>query len=145
MIIDLYVNYSEKNRIDKLIMNRLQLDGTLKSETSVLNPSIIIEATNPSIYNYMYIPLFHRYYYITDITSIRNNLWRITGSVDVLMTYSNEIKEIPILIESAENTQESYVTGDQWMTTVKNKTDIINFTNGFNDTGDYILITSGGL
>lgn len=42
--------------------------------------------------NYVYIPDFNRYYFINDITSVRQNLWRLTLHVDVLMSYKNEIK-----------------------------------------------------
>ncbi len=145
VLIDLYINHSEKERITKQLTNVLSLDGTLKQETSIIEPEIIIEASNPSIYNYMHIPLFHRYYYITDITSIRNNLWRISGKVDVLMSFDDEIKQIPVILNSAENTDETYISGSQWKTSVKTKTDILNFPQGFNEQGEYILITSGGL
>lgn len=145
MVIYLFVNHSEKNHLTKTLTNNLTLNGTLKQETSVINPTVIIEATNPTIYNYMYIPMFNRYYYITDIESIRNNLWRITGKVDVLMSFDDEILNCEVLISDAQNTPENYVSGEQWKTTVKSKTDIINFSNGFNNTGEYILITSGGI
>lgn len=145
MNIDLYVNHSEKNHLTKTLTNEFSLTGTLKQETSIINPEIIIEVNNPSTYNYMYIPLFHRYYYITDIESIRNNLWRIRGAVDVLMSFNTQILNCNVLISDAENTPENYVSGEQWKTTVKSKTDIINFSNGFNNTGEYILITSGGI
>lgn len=145
MIIDLYINTSEKERIDKSLGNRMQLDGALKQETSVINPIVIIEATNPTIYNYMHIPLFHRYYYITDITCIRTGLWRISGAVDVLMSYNDEIKNVPVIVSDTSSTDETYVQGEQWRTTVKTKTDILPFPNGLNNSGEYILITSGGL
>lgn len=145
MIIDLFINHSEKNHLSKTLTNNLSLNGTLKQETSVINPTVIIESNNPTIYNYMYIPLFHRYYYITDIDSIRNNLWRITGKVDVLMSFDDEILNCNVLISDAQNTPENYVSGEQWKSTVKSKTDIINFSNGFNTAGEYILITSGGI
>ena len=145
MIIDLYRNHSEKNHLTKNLSNELSLNGTLKQETSIINPEIIIEINNPSTYNYMYIPLFHRYYYITDIESIRNNLWRIKGTVDVLMSFANQISNCYVLISDTQNTPENYVSGEQCKTTVKTKTDIINFPNGFNNTGEYILITSGGI
>lgn len=145
MIIDLYINTSEKERLDKSLGNRMQLDGTLKQETSVVNPAVIIEATNPTIYNYMHIPLFHRYYYITDITCIRTGLWRISGAVDVLMSYNDEIKNVPVIVSDTSSTDETYIQGEQWRTTVKTKTDILTFPNGLNNSGEYILITSGGL
>ena len=145
MIIDLYINNSEQERISKTLTSRLQLDGTLRAETSVINPTVIIEAQNPSIYNYMHIPLFHRYYYITDITSVRDDLWRVSGKVDVLMSYESELQNVPVIVADSKDTVEKYMSGNQWQTSVKTKTDIISFPNGLNSTGEYILITSGGL
>lgn len=52
--------------------------------------------------NYIYIQDFNRYYFITDITSIRNNLWQISMRVDVLMSYYVEIKNLNAFISRNE-------------------------------------------
>lgn len=41
--------------------------------------------------NYCYIEEFNRYYFISDIVSVRNNLWRLNLRCDVLMSFSSEI------------------------------------------------------
>lgn len=142
----LYKNSSERQAINKTISDAVTLNGTLRSETSVTKPSIMVELENPSAYNYAYIPEFGRYYFIDDMVSVRYNLWRIECSVDVLMSFKNEILALPVII--ADNTspdQENYMSGDVWATTVKNKTDAIVFPSGLLETGEYILITSGGV
>lgn len=53
--------------------------------------------------NYVYIPDFNRYYFIEDIVSIRNNLWRINMHVDVLMSYKNAILNTSAFISRNEN------------------------------------------
>lgn len=105
----------------ELPTSSLTLEGVLKEGTSLLNPSILIESTNYDRvvndnnirvgylnngvfrkitynqlerlfdYNYAYIPDFKRYYFITDISSFRTNLWRIDMKVDVLKTYEHDI------------------------------------------------------
>ena len=105
----------------ELPTSSLTLEGVLKEGTSLLNPSILIESTNYDKvvndsnirvgylnngvfrnitynqlerlfdYNYAYIPDFKRYYFITDISSFRTNLWRIDMKVDVLKTYEHDI------------------------------------------------------
>ena len=39
----------------------------------------------------------------------------------------------------------TYMDGEQWKATVKTKTDVIQFPQGLLDSGEYILITSGGV
>lgn len=52
--------------------------------------------------NYAYIPDFNRYYFITDIVSVGRNLWQVTMSVDVLMSYYGEIMDLTALIDRNE-------------------------------------------
>lgn len=146
MIIDLYVTGSEKNAIYKTLQSNVELQGTLKEECSIINPVFVIEHANPSSYNYCYIPEFNRYYYITDIVSVRTNLWRVSCTVDVLMSYQTQILNLDVIVNANSSPDlETYVNGSQWVSSVKTKTDIINFPNGLLESGEYILITSGGV
>ena len=45
---------------------------------------------NPADYTHVYIPSFHRTYWITEAKFI-NRKWVVTGQVDVLITYKNAI------------------------------------------------------
>lgn len=148
MNITLYVNNSERQAISKNLSDGVTLTGSLRNESSVINPTILIETTNPSSYNYAYIPEFGRYYFITDMVSVRTNLWRISMSVDVLMSFQNQILNLDVIVSDlsiGEEKDSTYIEGEQWKATVKTKTDVITFPNGLLDNGEYILITSGGV
>lgn len=148
MDIILYKTQSERERINKTLSNTLTLTGTLRGESSVINPSFIIQYENISSYNYCYISSFNRYYFINNITSIRNGLWKIDCSVDVLMSYKQDILNLNVIVSdvsSGENPDSVYITGDQWVSMVKTKTDVLVFPNGLLENGEYILITSGGI
>lgn len=148
MDITLYQTLSERERINKVLGSYIAMTGTLRGESSVINPSFLIEYSNPSDYNYCYIPSFGRYYFITNITSVRNNIWRIDCSVDVLMSFKNEILNLNVIVSdvsTGEPSASTYYNGEQWAATVKTKTDVINFPSGLLDDGEYILITSGGI
>ena len=146
MVIDLYVTGSERNEIYKRLQNELELSGTLRDESSVINPTFLIQHSNPTQYNYCFIPQFDRYYFINDIVSVRNGLWRISCTVDVLMSFQAQILNLDVIVSDASNPdKETYVNGTQWKTTVKTKTNVVNFPNGLLDSGEYILITSGGV
>lgn len=148
MDIILHVNSSEKQAITKSLDSGITLTGSLRNESSVINPSFIIEHENPSGFNYCYISDFGRYYFITNITAIRTGIWKIDCSVDVLMSFRTQILNLDVIVSDlslGESPTETYMQGNQWATTVKNKTDIINFPSGLLDDGEYILITSGGI
>lgn len=148
MDITLCVTTSERERIVKSLSDSLSLTGALRGESSVINPSFLIECENPSGYNYCYIPDFGRYYFIDNIVSVRTNIWRIDCSVDVLMSYSTEILNLEVIVSDlslGESEASTYMQGEQWQTTVKTKTDVIEFPSGLLDNGEYILITSGGV
>ena len=145
MNLSLFVNNSEKNKLDKSLSNELKFNGKLREESSVVNPSIMIQATNPSGYNYAYIPEFKRYYFITDMVSIRTGIWEISMHVDVLMSFKDSIKSTSIILSDTETTgQTNYMSGEQWATEVKNTTTIKMFPHSLPTTGKYILITAGG-
>lgn len=146
MEIVLYATGSEPNALDKVLQNSYELQGSLRSESSVINPTFVIQANNITQYNYCFIPDFNRYYFITDIVSIRTNLWRVSCRVDVLMSFKSQILNLDVTISDATAPDiETYKNGEQWQALVKTKTDVINFPNGLLDNGEYILITSGGV
>lgn len=145
MQIILCKNHSEPNKINKTITDHLTISGTLRDETSVTNPEILLEISNPVPYNYMYIPEFNRYYFISDMISVKNNLWRLSAKVDVLESFKNNILASSAIISDTQVTAlDKYMSGDVWKSKVKETTNIINFPNGLLENGEFILITAGG-
>lgn len=145
MEIILYNTTSEKNEINKSLSNGVTFTGTLRDMTSVLSPEINIESSyNLSTYNYCHVSDFGRYYFIKDIQSVRNGLWRISLKVDVLMSFKGDILTSHGVLKHTETFGELYLADNTWENLVKDKTDIITFSNGLLDSGEYILITAGG-
>ena len=138
MEIQLCVNNSEVNKINKVLTDSISLLGTLKTETSIIRPEIFIEMENPSGYNYAYIPEFNRYYFINDITSVNNDLWRISMNVDVLESFKDEILSQNCIVEKSTVDFDLYLPDENLVTLVKTKTDIVNFPSGLLDTGEFI-------
>lgn len=146
MNITFYNNTSDKNVLNKTLINPLVLVGTLRESTSVIKPTITIEASTPLVgYNYCYIPDFARYYFVVDVNSVRKNLWAVTLRVDVLMSFKEDILNTPCIIDhTTEGDTTQYMDSNVWQRTVKDKTDIINFSGGLSESGGYVLITAGG-
>lgn len=147
MVITLYKNNSERNCVTKTLSNPRTLNGTLRQETSIKTPIITIAGDeNTPFFNYAYIEDFARYYFITDIKSIRTGIWEISFLCDVLMSFKNDILNAHAVIDQ---TQEydiyNYLSSDTFTASVKDKTDIINFSgSSLLSSGEYILITAGG-
>lgn len=145
MNLRLCINNSEKNKINKDLTAGVTLSGTLRNESNVVNPSIVINIDNPTIYNYAYIEDFKRYYFITDYISLRTGIWQINLKSDVLMSFKDSILASAVLINNTETTgKNNYLSGNNWVNSCKTKTDIISFSNGLLNEGQYILITAGG-
>lgn len=145
MNIKLYYNSSDNRCINKTLELEFSIDGTLREETSIISPIINIKNIEPLRYNYAYIPQFKRYYYINNIESVRNGIWRLYLDVDPLMSFKADILALKVVV----NKQSLAVNGDEYIDDGSLVTDnlmfktVYNFTNGFNNTGEYILITAG--
>lgn len=143
--ISLFKTNSENNRVIKTLTDEKQLSGELRNQTSVLNPSIRIEsADNLSAYNYAYISEFGRYYYISDIISVRTNCWIISLRCDVLMSYSAQIKALRPIIEREEIGQSSGLIDSDMPIEINKKVQKYYFPKGFTKDIQYVLTTSGG-
>lgn len=101
---------SANNQVYKEINDVLTLSGSLRNETSVIDPVIRIELEEDEIHekefftcNYCTIDRFNRSYFITDMRSVRNNLVEVSCHVDVLGTYKEEIDGLKAVIRRQEN------------------------------------------
>ena len=142
MIINLYNNESPPNKISKQITLILALEGTLKSESDIVNPIIRIYAPTLPNFNYARIPAFNRYYYMRDVESVRADIWDIKLASDPLMSF--DLTDVSgVLVEGASGGSD-YLEHRHFVRNVKSKTNIISFPNGLLDSGEYILITAGG-
>lgn len=143
MNITLYKNTSEKNKVGKTLTSASGRAGTLREGCEVVNPSIIIEGSNLSDFNYMYISDFHRYYFITGITSIKNGLWQIDGHCDVLESYKDSIKENDAIIKRQESIWDLYLNDEKFKAESTNKTATILFPINLFNTVNFILTAAG--
>lgn len=73
--------------------SKLTLDGTLREQCSIIAPSIAFGRTILALhnYNYAYIKDFDRYYFIADMTTIRDSLTRIDFRCDVLYSFRSNL------------------------------------------------------
>lgn len=76
----------------------------LKEPESVTRPEITIAyGFSEFQYNYCYIPLFRRYYYIVSIVHVNSKMIRVNLEVDVLATYRTEILNTSAFVQYAQS------------------------------------------
>lgn len=104
MIMDLYTNSSDNNVVNKNLTLVAELTGTLRNETDIMTPVVVIETTsaNAIATNYIYIPDFNRYYYVQNVRILANNAFEFTLRVDVLKSFWSAYKECYAVIERQE-------------------------------------------
>lgn len=144
MNVTLYKNTSEKAKVGKTLASASVHTGTLREGCEVVNPTIIVEGDNLSDFNYMYIPDFHRYYFITGITSIKKGLWQIEGHCDVLESYKEQIKAQKAVVERQEQNYNLYLNDPEWKVYTNKQVLTRDFPSGFLDSGNYFLTVVGG-
>lgn len=157
-----------RNSVRKEFTSEHTYDMTLKDETSILTPVLLVKTTpqgagNLAKSSYLYIKDFSRYYFIDDIRSVRACLVEISASVDPLKSWAEKIYEQTALIEYTSDdkaakmyAEDPKVTmyADAITTTINLKPDkdkdyslpssgeTVKLTT-FTKTPEYILITAG--
>ena len=145
MEIKLCYNSSDNRCINKNIIDGETISGTLRTSTSIISPVITFESSSPLRYNYAYIPEFRRYYYIKNVISARNNLWEAQFEIDPLMSFKADICALKVVVDkqSNESNGDEYIDDSSLVTDNLMFNTVYNFPDGFNNNGEYILITAG--
>lgn len=148
MDIFMYKTESAPNVVDKKLKEVAHYtDIRLLDDTSVLTPTIEVRESTIiddlwSI-NYFYIPKFKRYYFVTDLTATAG-MFQISGRVDVLRTYKDEINLSSQIITRQQNLQDKYLHDS--MIPISDKQEVIEteFGETFDDSNSlFILVTTG--
>lgn len=150
---------SETHRVDKTdyIDFVSEQDIRIIEPSSIINPVLVIEYNKLPDFNYVYIPMFNRYYYINEIISVRNNIWELHLSVDVLMSFKDTIKTQMGNVIRQENIGNNFMPDNQipvtgipkiqflefTLPTVVFDNDVSNAFDGNKTSVNYVLITQG--
>lgn len=142
-----YYNASDDRVINKQLLQTSgnKFVGVPRDEISVMNPIIRFESDGILRFNYAYIPSLQRYYSVVDRTAYREGVWDVTFAVDVLMSFRADISDLSVVVDKQsmiENGNEYIDDGSLVSENVMFQS-IYEFPAGFNDTGEYILITAG--
>ena len=135
-----YQNTTDKNVIDKTLTGPTVRSIVFLNSVDYLKPKITVKSL-PQNANYCYIDALGRYYFIEQIEVLKNGLYDVYLSVDVLYTYRNDIKNsIAEIVESS-----SLLNADKVDYTPENVETVneIALTNPFNTKSDVLITVNG--
>ena len=148
MRVILYNTTSDNRVLSKSITLIKEIDAELKDADDVISPTLKIQRFKDwEKVNYIYIKSFNRYYYVNTIKQLLGNTILLDCSVDVLMSNKNAIRNLTCIIDKQENSSttysDKYLDDGSFITECRTFNSILNFPQGFNDDGEFILITAG--
>lgn len=117
-------------------------DLTLKNGSSIITPTFLVAGES---FDYNYCSFNGRYYWITDITSVRNELWEVQCRVDVLASWKNEILNSKGFVKySSSDNNQNIKDGRNVVTSNVERTASYLNMQMFDVNGSYILATLSG-
>lgn len=145
MNITLYNNASENNCIGKhLTQIGNPIPCVIKEDMGLYAPHVILNYADYLNANYAYIDDFQRYYFITDKPVKTGGRIELSLKSDPLQTFKSQILGLTAVIEKQENKGNMYFNDGSFNVTAREFLTTYNFPSGFDDNGEFILITCGG-
>lgn len=142
MNVILYNTYDDKRKLSKDLTQVASATCVLKDSTDKNNPFIILAGDYDC--NYMYMD--GKYYYLTDKSYDQGHRVIYKATVDVLMTYADDIRSCQAICIRSNRRADNLYLDDESAYVMQNKVrlQVLNFSRGFNESGEFILVTAGG-
>ena len=102
MKVEFYHTADNANTINKTLNLIKTINIVFRQAVNEQTPFIILNKDNLKGANYIHIPNFKRYYFISKVENYTTKLVRIDLVTDLLMTYKDEILNTPVLITATE-------------------------------------------
>ena len=147
MQVALMNNYSRNNVLNKTVTTTATYDAQMV--TAIDDKQIVVRfhlpytAVNWKAVNYMEVD--GAYYYIDSVKHIADGVAEINGSIDLLMTYRDAIKQLNVLAERSTSHGSHNIADPMRASSVGGKVTVTNFTSEIKDdegSGAYVLSTS---
>ena len=137
-------NASEPERVDKVLTDLLTLTGTMREETSIIDPHFRVAAGEAQLVgcNYITVPTFGRSYFVRDIVSVRNGVMELVCHTDVVSSWKTQLRANTAIIHKQENSWNLYLNDGSLQAYQNPKILTLPFPHGFS-TFQYILTVAG--
>ena len=150
MNVILYNNKSDKRQLVKNITEIKTLSAIAKGDINIISPTLIIQNFSTD-FNYCYISDFDRYYFVKSITLLTGQRVQIDLTIDVLMTYKEEIKKLTVNVLRYENIEPTYLTdsriplySDTVQKVIEFPENVFNLENPQENSKNFLLTVAGG-
>lgn len=141
MDVKLYKIDDPRNKLEKELKSEITVNGNFRGSVNISEPTINLVGSQYDEYNYCFIPDLDRYFFINSMTIDRKNLIVCELKVDVLQTYSTEIKTGYGTAVESENGN-NYIDGYIENTDVRPNVDKYEFDDKFNHSANYYMVTT---
>lgn len=94
MKMQLFINQSDDNTINKKLLLVDVIDVMLKRDVDIIRPDIVLQVDKiPRIneVNYCYFDDLERYYFVKNVSSLNSKIVKVSCEVDVLESFKNDI------------------------------------------------------
>lgn len=141
-----FFSYSgHPNTVNKSLGDFKAIEGDLRQNFDMLHPYVILRTSLRPQYNYCYIPVLQRYYFVERISFEGNNTYKINLSVDVLKTYESDILSATGRVTESD-TPNPYISTRETVFNRDPNFEKVNFskTGLLNEEGSIIMLTLKG-
>lgn len=114
---------------------------TLKEGSSMLAPTFLLSAVS---LDYNYCQFEGKYYWITELRNVRNNLWEIASTMDVLASYRSSILSTSAFVEFSSSSYNTYIADPRTVMRNQNTSSVSVSGSGLvTEGGTYVVGTIG--
>lgn len=139
---------------DRLIINKdiennntgVAMTAYARGEFDIENPIITVDsaASNITLYNYVYIEDYNRYYFVTRHKCVRTGIYELTCEEDYLYTWKNTIYNWTVELERGQYDYNLYFKDEAFMALEGHNLNVLEFPNALPNGKHNILIVNGG-
>ena len=142
MKVEFYKTSDNPRTVNKTLQLTRTVDIIFRQAVDEQAPLIIMSNDNVADANYVRIPNFNRYYFISSVDNFTAGLVRLHLTTDLLMTYKDIILNSPVQITATENP--SYLS-ESLPTQTKISKRIVKSDVTLNKATSLVLTTIGGI
>lgn len=133
------------NVVNKTLADAVTMTGLLRETYNTFDPVVTVRTDAVFTYNYCFIPVFGKYYFVETVNVVDNNTYSVSLTEDVLMSYKEQIlSSTGVAVERAEPNK--YSSNRNNVYDVRPQFQTLNFpsTGLFNEEGSIIMVTIKG-